>query len=289
MPELPEVTTTVEGIRKTSLHKKIVDVWGDWPRMFPNTTLTTLRKKLIGEKISHVERCGKQILMHIGDYTLLAHMKMTGHFLYGIYVKNGKHFVAHDPGPLRDDPFNKYIHFLLHFENGLSLALSDARKFAKIRFYPQTTLRTCDDVTDLGPDALALSHTTFAERIGTKPRGKIKQVLMNQAVVAGIGNIYSDEALWHAGMAPTRQVGQISKEEFRRLHKALGEVLRKGIRFNGDSDSDYRNIDGERGKFQKHHRVYRTTGKPCEKKDGGTIKRIVVGGRSAHFCPKHQK
>ena len=112
---------------------------------------------------------------------------------------------------------------------------------------------------------------------------------MDQSLIAGIGNIYSDEILWRAGVHPTSLVGKIPLKNMKPMFAAMKEVLKAGINFGGDSMSDYRNIKGERGKFQDHHRAYRRTGKSCGKNDGGVIKRIVVGERSAHFCPIHQK
>ncbi len=117
---------------------------------------------------------------------------------------------------------------------------------------------------------------------------------MDQSIISGVGNIYSDEALWRAGIHPEERVKNISDELLKKLYTATQAVLEKGIDFGGDSMSDYRNIDGERGKFQEQHQAYRKTGKPCLKKiDGkictGIIQRKVVGGRSAHFCTVHQR
>ena len=113
---------------------------------------------------------------------------------------------------------------------------------------------------------------------------------MDQSVIAGIGNIYSDEILWRAGAHPERRVSKIKEGEFKLMFRAMKEVLAKGIDFGGDSMSDYRNLEGKRGKFQEHHKVYQLAGEKCSKKScKGVIKRIIVAGRSAHFCPVHQK
>ena len=123
-----------------------------------------------------------------------------------------------------------------------------------------------------------------------RAKGKIKQVLMDPYIIAGIGNIYSDEILWRASIHPLSLVGKIPDKNMKEMFKATKVLLKKGIDFGGDSMSDYRNIDGEHGKFQDHHRAYRRKGKPCGKKGcKGTITRLVVGARSAHFCPVHQK
>ena len=133
-----------------------------------------------------------------------------------------------------------------------------------------------------------------AERLGKKQNGRIKNVLMDQSIIAGVGNIYSDEALWRASLNPEERMRNIPDSYLKKLYASLKNVLNKGIDFGGDSMSDYRNIDGERGKFQEQHQAYRKTGTPCSlnihgKKCKGIIQRKVVGGRSAHFCSVHQK
>jgi formamidopyrimidine-DNA glycosylase len=123
-----------------------------------------------------------------------------------------------------------------------------------------------------------------------KPKGKIKTVLIDQSVVAGIGNIYSDEILWQAGIHPERKVEKISKTEMKKIWQAMIKILNQSIKMGGDSMSDYRNIYGERGNFQNAHKAYRRAGQKCLKKDcDGKILRKIIGGRSAHFCSVHQK
>jgi formamidopyrimidine-DNA glycosylase len=164
------------------------------------------------------------------------------------------------------------------------------RKFAHI-----TLLETKDlekiHFKDTGPEPLEKTFTVkkFIDRLERRPHGKIKQVLMDQTIIAGIGNIYSDEMLWLSGIHPLRTVEKITQSEFNKLYKGMRDVLHKGIDFKGDSTSDYRQLDGRPGNFNHHHNAYRLTGKKCAKRGcTGIIKRIIVGGRSAHFCSKHQ-
>src|SRR3989338_9322452 len=145
---------------------------------------------------------------------------------------------------------------------------------------------------NLGPEPLQNNFTLprFRERLMEKPNGKIKQVLINPEIVAGIGNIYSDEMLYEAGIHPLSVVEKLPEKALRELFRAMKKLLLKGIDFGGDSTSDYRNPLGVHGTFHHHHQAYRNTGKPCTKKKcPGTIKRIVIGSRSAHFCDVHQK
>jgi formamidopyrimidine-DNA glycosylase len=192
------------------------------------------------------------------------------------------------------DPYNRFIHVVWTLEKNkkpIQLVLCDSRKFAKVTLLDTITLHD-DHFKNTGPEPLEKQFTekNFRERIEKKPTGKIKTVLLDQSIIAGIGNIYSDEMLWLAGIHPERKVRDITQPEYTKMFKAMRVVLSKGIDFGGDSTSDYRNIYGEKGKFHATHNVYRETGKPCKKKGClGIIHRKVVGARSAHFCPVHQK
>ncbi len=309
MPELPEVQTTVNGINDEVTGLKIIDVWTDYrshfhkgkdniknPRYFE-----TFKKRVVGAKITKAERQGKNILVHLSNKTtMLVHMKMTGHFLYGRYeltpIKSEDGTTAEmwqpflKTGPLRD-PFNKYIHLVFTLSNKKHLAFSDLRRFGKVFLFETENAHTLEDLMYLGPDPLSkgFSASTLKERLLTKPRGMIKQVLMDQHVVSGIGNIYSDEILWASGIHPLSIIRNLPEEKIKLMWKYSQEILKKGINFGGDSDSDYRNIYGEPGKFQNKHNAYRRTGKPCPKRGcNGTIERLKVAGRSAHYCNVHQ-
>lgn len=299
MPELPEVQTTVDGINDKAKGLTITDVWTDYDSPFhygkDNVKnpkyFSIFKKNAIGGKITGAERRGKNILIHLSNgRTILAHMKMTGHFMYGKYQldKNTWRPIEKD-SPLTD-PFNRHIRILFTLSNGKHLAFADTRKFAKIFIFDTGKHHEIADLADLGPDPLTKSFSAkvMEARLMSRKNWKIKQALLDQEVIAGIGNIYSDEMLWSAGIHPLSIVAKIPPDKVKRLHKAMIDVLKKGLDFGGDSTSDYRNIHGLPGKFQHKHNVYRRAGKPCPKKDGGTIERTKVGGRSAHFCPVHQ-
>jgi formamidopyrimidine-DNA glycosylase len=299
MPELPEVTTTVNGLNEVLPNLKITDVWSDY--FFHTASVRTdniknkkfferSRKEIVGQKIKKCERRGKNVLIHLsGGQTVLIHMKMTGHLLYGKYEWDGKKWKSDEK--FLSDSFNQFIHLVFSLSNKKHLAFSDVRKFAKVTFFETKNLENVADIAGLGPEPLAgLSLPDFEKRLGKKPNGKIKTVLMDQSVIAGIGNIYSDEILWLACVHPERIVKNISPTEMKKIWQATKQVLQKSISLGGDSMSDYRNIFGRRGNFQKAHKVYRKKGERCSKKGcGGIIMRKVIGGRSAHFCPVHQK
>jgi formamidopyrimidine-DNA glycosylase len=190
------------------------------------------------------------------------------------------------------DSFNKFLHVVFTLSNDKHVVLSDVRKFAKMTLIDTNDLETSIHLKHLGPEPLEKSFTEkmFIERLMIKSRGKIKIILLDQTVIAGIGNIYSDEMLFLAGVHPFSIVEKIPRKLMPLLYKGMIAVLKKGIDFGGDSTSDYRDITGNRGKFQHAHNVYRRAGKPCPKRGcKGVIEKLPFGGRSAHFCPVHQK
>lgn len=308
MPELPEVQTTVDGLNKTVKGFTIKSVWSDLPKKghvrkdeIKNLAFwKTFEKIVVGVKILSVERHGKNIFMNLSNgYTILIHMKMTGHLLFGKWrVGKKEDGEAHhnwtwwpENQKSLQDPYNRFIHFKIDFTNGKHLAFCDSRKFGKVTLI-KTGDKTAKHVRSLGTDALdpSLTYKKFKKEIFKKPNGRIKNVLMDQSLITGIGNIYSDEMLWQAAIHPEERVSKIPETKMKRMYVAMKPLLKKGIDFGGDSMSDYRNIYGEKGRFQNNHNVYGKRGEKCKKKNcKGVIIRKVVGGRSAHFCPDHQK
>lgn len=311
MPELPEVTTTVNGLNHVLPRQTITDVWSDYHIGTKNKSkdviknkkfFDTFKKEVVGEKFLHAERRAKNILIHLtGNKTILIHMKMTGHLLYGTYKKKLSVDSHTSTGETKEtwtveeeklkDPFNQFIHFTLSLSNGKTLAFSDMRKFAKVTLFETDKKTSHIDLKNLGPEPLTeLTPSLLQTQLSKKPNGVIKTVLMDQTVVAGIGNIYSDEILWMSEIHPERKVKTLTPSEIKKMFTAMTEVLKTGIELGGDSMSDYRNIYGERGGFQNSHKAYRRTGQHCLKKGcSGNILRKVIGGRSAHFCSTHQK
>ena len=284
MPELPEVQTTVNGLRRVLPGQKILNVWTDLntkdkrkrdtvanPKYFSG-----FRKKIIGKKIISVTRRAKNILINIsGEQIILVHMKMTGHLLYD-----------------HCDHGNRFIHVIFTLSGGKRLAFCDARKFGKITLINAGELDTSKHLRGLGPEPLEKSFDLhkFIQVLRRRPGAPVKTALIDQSIIAGIGNIYSDEILWAAGVHPQRKIKTLKPTQYEKMFLVMKTILKKGISFGGDSVSDYRNPAGRRGHFQLHHRAYQRTGKICSRRGcGGGIMRIMVGGRSTHFCPRHQK
>lgn len=283
MPELPEVETTTRGLRKTITSLVIKNIWTDLstkdkrkndsvanPKFFK-----VFKKEVLNKKILSVERRAKNILINLsGEKTILVHLKMTGYLFYG------------------KDPKIKFAHVIFSLSNKHYLVFSDMRKFGKITLLDTKVAHDSRHLNNIGPEPLEkeFTITNFELQISKKPNSKIKTTLVDQRIIAGIGNIYSDEILWYAGVHPERKVSTLKKSEVELIFKAIKETLKKGIDFGGDSMSDYKNIYGLPGKFQLHHEAYRRTGEKCRKRNcKGIIVRKIVNGRSTHFCSIHQK
>jgi formamidopyrimidine-DNA glycosylase len=318
MPELPEVTTTVNGLQRVLPRLKITAVWTDLSKAkvsrpdFLHTIKSArffknFQKIVVGAKVLKVERRAKNILIHLNNgYTILIHMKMTGHVMVGKYNYNKKenkwHVHKEEKNEALHDPYNRFVHFVMTLtsprpspskgEGEIHMVLCDSRKFAKVTLIKTEGHSETIHLKGLGPEPLekSFSFEKFEKALYKKKNGKIKITLMDPTVIAGIGNIYSDEMLWLAGIHPLSVVSKIPKNYLKSLYAGMKKVLQSGIDFGGDSMSDYRDVDGKRGKFQNKHNAYRKNKQKCSKHGcKGMIMKIVAGGRSAHFCNMHQK
>ena len=301
MPELPEVETIIRDLNKKVLNRTFIDVWTDFPKVVRKPEdFEQFKKEIKGKKIQKIWRRGKNIIFNLSDYipphrpptevgpsnrSLLIHQKLTGHLLLGNWEFSRGKWIP-PTGPLTEK-INTYIHLLFTLDNGQMLALSDLRKFAKVELWDNEGLKK--ELSSFGPEPLEKDFTfeNFKECFKGK-RGKIKQVLMDQTVIAGIGNIYSDEILWQAKIYPFKNVSKLTDEELKEIYQAMREILAKAIKLGGESISDFRRISGERGYFDKERKVYRREGEPCPR-CGTKIKRVKLGGRSVHYCPSCQR
>lgn len=306
MPELPEVETIVRELRKKIIGLKITDVWSDRDKPFKQAGgLKKFKKEVVGKKISSIARRAKYIVIDIeGDRTIFVHQKISGHLLYGRWklVRPRRAFgeagvagswQATVTGPLKDDRENQYIRYIFFLNNGYQLAMSDVRRFSKVVLVKDKNLSNLPELRDLGPEPLQINLKEFrglfySGQTTIRKRGRIKQVLMDPFFIVGIGNIYSDEILWDAGYHPLSRVENLNDKDLQKIYISVFKILKKAIQYKGDSMDDYRLPSGEKGGYQDIQKAYQQTGKKCAKKDGGTIQRIKVGGRSAHFCSEHQ-
>lgn len=282
MPELPEVQTIVSQLEAKIVGKTIKSVWSDWAKAV-RPSLATFVKKVVGAKISGVRRIGKHIVIDLShDHSIVIHLKMTGHLL--VKTKKNRESDAFK------DPYNQFIHHRITCADKTTLEFSDMRKFGWMEVMKTREVEKLSSIAALGVDALSPRFTskTFDEILEKRGKMKIGVLLLNQSLIAGIGNIYRSEALFVAGVLPQRLVAGLSPEERRRVFKAIGFVLRRAIRFRGTSDGDFRDTDGLPGGFKRRLGVYGQEGKPCPK-CGTIVERLKLGQRSVFFCPVCQR
>jgi len=288
MPELPEVETTVRGLKKKALGRAFVGVWSDWKKTVkkPNS-FADFEKQIKNKKIKNIWRRAKNIIFDLSEnYSLLVHQKMTGHLLYGIWNFENGVWLPRENKKL-EDPYNRFLHLIFFLDNGEMIALSDARKFAKVELWNAKEL--AKELEKIGPEPLDknFNFEKFEEILKAR-KGKIKQILMDQGVIAGIGNIYASEALWTAKIHPERPASSLSKKELKSLYDSIKKVLELSIKLGGESFSDYRKPDGSKGDFDTERKAYKREGQKCNR-CGHAIKRIKIGQRSTFYCPNCQK
>lgn len=290
MPELPEVQTIVNDLKRKVVGREIKNIWTDWPKYFRNLGEKGFRKHIIGKKIIGIERRGKNILFDLsGGYLLLIHQKLSGHLLVGKWKLEKGKWKSVISGPLLEDGRNQYIRLIFFLNNGEMLALSDLRRFAKVLCGKRDEIFNLPDLKNLGPEPLDPQFTfkKFKELFKNK-KGKIKQVLMDPEFISGIGNIYSDEILWLSKIHPFARTESLKENELKIIYSSIKKILKKALKLRGTSIDDYRDAFGERGKYDLVLYAYHQQGESC-KRCGTKIKRLKMNARSAHFCPKCQK
>ncbi|MFH1582322.1 MAG: DNA-formamidopyrimidine glycosylase [bacterium] len=294
MPELPEVETIVRELRDKRariIGARFLDVWTDNKNMVKKPKdFNVFKQEIKGKKIKNIIRRAKNILFYLSDgKVLLVHQKMTGHFLFSKWKRGNNKWIAVAKGPFSEDPMNRFLHLVFWLDNGKMLALSDLRKFAKAEFWDEKELKESAYFKSLGPEPLekSFNYNSFKKALERK-KGKIKQVLLDQTVIAGIGNIYSDEILFTAKIKPTKNIPDLSEKEKKNIYLGIKKILSLAVKLRGESFSDFRRITGEKGFYDKARKVYRKEGEECPV-CGEKIQKIKIGGRSAHFCPKCQK
>ena len=283
MPELPEVQTVVTQLERKIVGKTIKSFRSDWKkRIFPS--FAVFAKQVRGAIILGTRRFGKHIVIDLDDgYSVVAHLKMTGHFL----VKDKGNRLS---SAFTKDPVNGYIHHIFTFTDKTTLEFSDMRKFGWLRVMRTGEVETLPSIASLGIDALSpkLTQKHFQGLLSEKKKRPIGVVLLEQDLIAGIGNIYRSEALFLAGVLPTRRIETLTKKEWLKILPAIKKVLQRAVKLRGTSDGDFRDTDGLEGRFQRMLHVYGRTGKSCKKCDT-IILRKKIGQRSVFYCPRCQK
>lgn len=282
LPELPEVETICRGLRPAIAGRTIVEAVVRRPDL-RRPLQTDLAQRLIGAAVVGLHRRSKYILCTLSTgETLMLHLGMSGR----IRVEVAPASRPEDDGMARPS-FEKHDHVVLHFGGGVTLTFADHRRFGMIELIPTHALGSHAPLATLGPEPLGngFSPDLLENRL-RKRKAPIKNVLLDQRVVAGIGNIYASEALWRSGIAPELTAREISTPRVERLYRAIREVLHDAIAAGGSSLRDYRQSDGELGYFQHLFSVYGREGLECPTEScGGTILRIRQSGRSTFWCP----
>lgn len=262
MPELPEVETVVRSLAPRLAGRRIIDAQF-FSRHVVKQKFPELRRRVREQLVHSVERHGKFIVLTLDRGVLVIHLGMTGKLLLDA-----------EPGP--------YARAVFELDHGL-LVYDDIRHFGRIEWSEKLPARAAS----LGPDALHISLGDFRRLLKSR-RSRIKPLLMNQRALRGMGNIYTDEALFEARIHPRAMAAKLSQNRVARLHAAMVDILSTAIRLKGSSISDYVDADGQPGSFQLQHQVYGRASDPCPI-CGTPIRRIVVAQRGTHYCPKCQR
>ncbi len=289
MPELPEVETVRLGLQEFLPGQAILSINTDWANSLPIAD-ELIENYLLNAKVESVKRRGKLIIMPLtSKYSLLIHLKMTGQLVYR--PNSGKGFGGgHPSDSLIDKLPNKSTRVTIKLSDGI-LFFNDQRKFGWVKLEKSQGLyRNNAFLSKLGPEPLEDSYTfeLFNAAIQRHPNTSIKAAILDQTVLAGVGNIYADESLFAARIHPLTKAGLVSTIKLKRLYKSIREVMSLSISLGGSSDRNYVDAKGNKGSYLKFAKVFRKEGSPCPE-CGGVIKKIRAAGRGTHICPRCQK
>ena len=289
MPELPEVETVKRGLEKLIKHKFIKKVSTDNPKSFPNSK-NDVDAFIIGAQVTSVKRRAKLLIIDLSsDYTLLIHLKMTGQMVF-VGSKKDRFGAGHPNDSLINELPDRSTRVTFLFEDGTNLYFNDQRKFGWVKLVPTAEVGNVPFISSLGPEPLEgkFSGNEFKERVLKRKNSTIKAVILDQKVLAGVGNIYADESLWMAKINPASRVKDIPQDKLIKLFDDIKDVLTLSINHGGATDRNYVNAEGKKGSYTNFAKVFRREGKPCER-CGELIIKTRVASRGTHFCPVCQR
>ncbi len=272
MPELPEVETHVRDLQRV-VGKKFTTFWSNTPKAL-RPSLPTFKKKLVGKKILAIRRRAKYIVFDLsGGLTLVVHFRMTGHFL-----------IRRTTAPMEKCVRHRFV-----LGRGLELRFDDIRKFGTLTLCDARTHEKVCGFVKLGPEPLepAFTFEVFQNRL-TKKKGQLKAVLLDQSIIAGIGNIYADEICFTAGLHPASRIEKLNTAQLRTVHKAIIRELEKGVKNRGTTVGEFVDSDGQVGSNQHTLRAYKRHGLPCTK-CGLAMKKMKISQRTTTYCVKCQR
>jgi formamidopyrimidine-DNA glycosylase len=288
MPELPEVETVRRGLEALIIGKKVQVVTHNTEKSFPNAP-SDVKEFLVGASITNVRRRAKVLLVDVStDYSLVIHLKMTGQL---VFVGEMRFGAGHPNDSLINSLPDKSTRVEITFDDNSKLFFNDQRKFGWVKLMPTVEILNIDFMKKVGPEPLEADFTKeeFRERFARRARTNIKAAILDQTVVAGVGNIYADESLWGAKIHPKRLVASITNKEFDQLYTELRAVMNLSIEKGGSSNHTYINAEGKRGSYMDFAKVFRREGQTCPRHPDVVIEKIRVAGRGTHICPVCQK
>jgi len=287
MPELPEVETVRVGLTRLIIGHEVAQVDYNWPKSFPNTE-ADVKRFLIGAEIIDIRRRAKVLMIDLSSkYSLVIHLKMTGQLVY----RGAENFGAgHPTDSLIGELPDRSTRVTIEFKDKSKLYFNDQRKFGWMRLIPTVEIPNIDFMQKVGPEPLDknFSAEDLVARLQRRKNSNIKAVLLDQTVIAGIGNIYADESLFAAKIHPASIVSAIPKVKIKNLFTAIREVLSLGIEKGGSTDRNYVNAEGNRGSYTDFAQVFRREKLPCPNCNHAIVK-IRVAGRGTHVCLHCQK
>ena len=288
MPELPEVETVRIGLQELLVGHTVLSESHDTPKGFPNSP-HDVSQFLSGAKVTAVRRRAKVLMIDLStDYTLVIHLKMTGQLVY----RGAQSFGAGHPNEsLIGNLPDRSTRVTLELDNGAKLFFNDQRKFGWMRLMPTIEVPNIDFMKKAGPEPLEDDFTSdvLFERLQRRKNTTIKAAILDQTVLAGIGNIYADESLWGAKIHPATLVKNVPKQKIQKLFTEIQYVLRLSIEKGGSTDRNYVNAEGKRGSYIDFARVFRKEGTPCPRHPNTLIIKTKVASRGTHLCPLCQR
>lgn len=286
MPELPEVETIKRELEKTLKNKVISGVEVLWTKTVAPTSVSNFKKIIISKKVLGLERRAKMLLIHLSQNAdLLVHLKMTGQLI--LVPQNGKLITGGHPTKDIQTP-GRHTRLIFSFKDGAKLYFNDLRKFGWVRILDDKLKNYLDTEIGIEPLSKTFAIANLEKILDKYPNRTVKQVLLDQKLIAGIGNIYADESAHMAGILPFRKIKTLRKNEITALHKSIIAVLKLSIQKKGTSSRNYVRSTGEQGGFVPHLLVYGRKDEKC-KKCGSFIIKIKHAGRGTHYCPSCQK
>ncbi|MBC7546124.1 bifunctional DNA-formamidopyrimidine glycosylase/DNA-(apurinic or apyrimidinic site) lyase [Candidatus Saccharibacteria bacterium] len=288
MPELPEVETVKTGLQRLLPGRIIISAVSDNPKSFPNATFD-VEQFLYDATVTSVKRRAKVLLIELSSqYSLVIHLKMTGQLVFR--SKDASFGAGHPNDSLIGELPDRSTRVTLTFQDGSRLFFNDQRKFGWVRLLPTVEVPELAFFKKVGPEPLELDFTwqLLWERLQRRKNTSIKAAILDQTVLAGIGNIYADESLWDAKIHPTTLVRNVTRRDIKKLHAAIQHVLQLSIDSGGSSDKNYVDAEGRRGSYLTFANVFRREGQLCNR-CGSTIIKTRVAGRGTHTCPVCQR